>query len=259
MYRILSNSRSGVKAMETKVNSLADDLANLQTHGYKRKEIGFQELITNEIHEHDVLKSDNLLHSRLNVGVKAGVSTINHQQGILMPSESEFNMAIEGSGFFGVIDVDGNIKLTRNGGFQLNEDNSVSDDNGNLLFIDLEVPKEDWATGPIGISYGGVITQEIEDVNTVLGRVVLFQPHVLDSLIPLGESGYFPVGDVELYNSIDNPQAFGKIVQNFLEASNVHMGKTMTDLIIAQRAYSMNIKTIQSTDEIMSMVNGIKR
>lgn len=245
--------------METKVNSLADDLANLQTYGYKRKEIGFQELITNEIHEHDVLKSDNLEHGRINVGAKAGIATVNFQQGILMPSDSEFNMAIEGSGFFGMVDVDGNIVLTRNGGFQLNEDNSVSDDNGNLLIMDLEIPKANWATGPVSISYGGVITQEIEDVSTVLGSVVLYQPHVLDSLIPLGESRYLPAGDVDLYNSIDHPERFGKIIQNFVEASNVHMGKTMTDLIIAQRAYSMNVKTIQSTDEIMSMVNGIKR
>ncbi len=259
MYRILSNSRTGVRAQETKVNSLADDLANLQTYGYKKKEIGFQELITNEIHHHDVLKSDNVDHSRINVGTKAGVATVNFQQGILVPSESDFNLAIEGSGFFGLLDQDGNLILTRNGGFQLNEDNSVSDDNGRLLVIDLEISKENWATGPVSISHDGRITQEIDNENRVLGKVVLFEPHVLDSLAPLGESGYLPAADVELYSSMENPERFGKIIQRHLEASNVEMSRTMTDLIVAQRAHAMNIKAIQSTDEIMNMINGIKR
>ena len=85
------------------------------------------------------------------------------------------------------------------------------------------------------------------------------QTEVLDSLISLGEGGFLPSGNVELYNSLDNPERFGSLVHKYLENSNVHMGKTFTDLIVAQRAYSMNIKTLQSTDDIMSIVNNIKK
>lgn len=86
--------------METKINSISDDLANINTYGYKKKEIGFQELITNEIHENDVMKSENIGHSRINVGAKSSVATTNFVQGNLLPSSGDFHLAIDGTWVF---------------------------------------------------------------------------------------------------------------------------------------------------------------
>lgn len=245
--------------MENKINSLAHDLANLNTYGHKRQELGFQELLTNEIHNNDVLKSDNLGHARLNLGVKSVPATINFNQGALLRSESPFNMAIEGRGFFGLYNEEGNLILTRNGGFQINEDNSISDDQGNLLSMDIYIAQEEWESGNISINRNGEIYQGVEGEGLLLARVILYEPEVLDSLTPLGETSFLVPANLGLYNSLENPESFGTIHQNYLEGSNVHMGKSMTELIVAQRAYSINLKAIQSTDDIMDVINGIKR
>ena len=259
MYRLLGIGKTGFNAIQNKVDAIADELSNSNTFGYKRKEIGFQELLTNEVHGNDVILSNNVNHGRINVGTKSGISTINFQQGTTVPSTGEFHMAIEGSGFFGVYNREGDLILTRNGGFHINEDNSISDDNGNILSLDLDIPFDNWGSGEISISREGEVSQSIGDENIILGRVILYSPQVLDSLIPLGEGGYMPSPNVPLYNSLDNEVGFGSIIQFALEASNVEISKSMTDLIAAQRSYSFNAKALQSTDEIMSIVNNIKR
>ena len=174
-------------------------------------------------------------------------------------------MAIDGDGFFGVRDEMGNLMLTRNGGFHINEDRSISDDSGYLLDFESYVPMDEWGEGKINISIEGNIIKELEgdteleEETQLLGRVILYNPEVLDSLIPLGEGRYIPSDDIELYNSTYDSDGFGDIVQYSLEESNVEITKSMLDMITAQRAYSMNTKVIQTTDDILSMINNIKQ
>lgn len=256
---MLNISKTGLKAIQNKIDGLADNLSNLETHGYKEREVVFEELLTNEIYDSDVLKSGTINHSRINAGTKSKVGTIDFQQGTILPSTGDFHMAIEGQGFFGVYDRNGNLILTRNGGFHINEDNSISDDNGNMLSLNLYLPLEDWGKGEIAIANNGEIRSILDGESQILGQVILYSPQVLDSLTSLGEGGYLPSPDLPLYNSLDHDIAFGTIIQYALEGSNVELSKTMSDLIIAQRAYSFNAKSLQNTDDIMSMINNIKR
>ncbi|MPW24816.1 flagellar hook-basal body complex protein [Alkalibaculum sp. M08DMB] len=259
MYNILSIGKSGMNATQNKMNSISDDLANANTMGYKSKIVNFQELLVNEMYDNEVLKSNNVNVAVINAGTKGSEITNNFNQGGLITSTGEFHMAIEGSGFFGVRDAAGNLMLTRNGGFHLNENNTISDDSGYPLEVDLNVPYQQWGNSKVAISTSGEITQEMNGETVLLGRVILYNPDILDSLTPLGEGRYIPSPNVELFNSIDQPNLFGNIQQNYLESSNVEIVKSMAEMIITQRAYSMNAKTIQSTDEIMQVINNIKQ
>ena len=259
MYSILNIGKTGLKSMQTKMDAVADELANVNTDGYKKKEISFQELLHNDINNKDVLVSTNVNNASINVGSKSGIGTVNFGQGALRESRGDFHMAIEGKGFFGVRDNEGRLMLTRNGGFHLNEDYSVTDDSGYPLEIDLYVPINEWNNGDVSISKKGDIFTEVNGETILLGRVVLYNPEVLDSLTPLGEGRYMPSPNVTLYDSIEDGDRFGNILHHFLENSNVEMSRSIVDMLTTQRAYSLNSKAIQTTDEIMSIINGIKR
>lgn len=257
MFNVLSIGKTGLNSMQKKVDSIADDLANVNTYGYKRKEISFRELLVNEISNNEVLKSANVNHGAINAGSKSEVGTINFKQGSMIKSAGDFHLAIEGEGFFGIRDKDGNLMLTRNGGFHSNGDNTVSDDRGYLLDIDFYVPFQQWESGSPSISKNGEITMDLNGQREVVGKIILYNPERLDSLISLGEGRYgFPQNTI--LNSSLNGGEFGSIVQHTLESSNVEISKSITEMIVAQRSYSLNAKGIQTTDDIMSMINNIK-
>lgn len=245
--------------MQNKMDGVADDIANVNTTGYKRKEMSFQELLLNAIIENDVLISDNVNNAAISTGAKCTVGSINFKQGTLIPSSGEYHMAIEGNGFFGVRDEQGNLMLTRNGGFHRNENGTISDDKGLPLDINLEIPYNQWPSSGLSISKQGIITATVDNENVELGRVVLYTPENEETLTSLGEGLYMINENVPLYNSVDQPDLLGKINQNMLEASNVDAVKSLVEMITAQRAYSMNSKVVQSTDDILSMINNIKQ
>lgn len=243
MFNVLNIGKSGLNSMQTKMDSIANNLANVNTNGYKNKDVSFEELLYNQ---------------DINAGSKSGLGKIDYVQGSLVESPLPYNMAIVGNGFFGVMDENNNLMLTRNGGFHVNEDMTITDDNGYPLVIEYDIPVEEWQSANVSISNDGTINSTDEE-RTLLGRVMLFQPENLDSLASLGESRYLPSGNVPLYDSNERPELFGNIQQYFLESSNVDVTKSMADMITTQRAYSLNAKSIETTDEILKVINGIKR
>ena len=245
-----------MKAHQTKMDGVAHDLANVNTYGYKRKEVNFEEVRLREV-EGEVLKSDRVGDFSLNMGVKSGLTKTSFNQGTIIPSAEKFNMAITGEGFFGVRDRNNNLLLTRNGAFQQNSDGSIFDDLGNRLEMELYQPFENW-TGQVTISKRGEVRNLEDGQNRLLGRVLLYKPDNPHNLIPLSEGKYLIKARASLENSLTG-EGFGDINQNFLEASNAEIAKGMVDMITTQRVYSMNAKALQTTDDIMTMINGIKR
>ena len=259
MYNVLNLSKTGLKSMQTKMDAVADELANSNTNGYKKKEISFRELLTNETFDNEVIMSPNVNSANINMGSRSDIGTINFQQGTIIPSSRQFDMAISGNGFFGVRDENENLMLTRNGSFHIDNNQMISDANGYPLDIELIVGIEEWDFQNLNINASGEISKVSQEETVVLGNVVLYTPEVLNSLTSLGENRYMPSANVQLFNSIDHNEEFGDIIQYALEGSNVDITKTMADMITTQRAYSLNSRAIQTTDDIMSMINGIKQ
>lgn len=259
MYVSLNVGKTGMKAMQNKMDAVADELANANTYGYKKKEVRFQELLNNEIYDNEVILSDNVNNGVINQGSRSGVGTVNFKQGGLIQSSGPFHLALEGDGFFGVRNEYGQLLLTRNGGFHIDANNNVSDDDGYPLDMQVYVPREQWGNEKISISTSGEITTMDGDETILLGRIILYNPGVLDSLTILGEGRYLPSDNVPLYNSINNPGMFGSMNQHMLESSNVDVVKSLSDMIVTQNAYNLNARAVQTTDEILTMINGIKR
>lgn len=259
MYNVLSLSKTGVKAMQRKMDAVADELANSNTYGYKKKEISFRELLTNQAYDSEVIISPNVNSFNINMGSRADVATINFQQGSIIETPRQYDMAISGKGFFGVRDENDNLLLTRNGSFNIDRDQMISDDNGYPLDVEFYVDLEELDYQNLSINTYGEITKVSDGETVILGKIILYNPQVMDSLTPLGENRYMPSDNVQLFNSIDHDEEFGNIIQFALEGSNVDITKTMADMITTQRAYSINSRAIQTTDDIMQMINGIKQ
>lgn len=273
MNSILNIGRTGMNAVQRKMDSISDDIANLNTYGYKRKDISFKELLTNNIHENDVLLSDGANNKNINMGTMSDVARLNFEQGIIVSSPRELDMAIEGRGFFGVLDGDGTLSLTRNGSFHLNSDGSITNDAGYYLSmvrdtdldgIDLDALNlgdedlENLSFESISITPEGSFIGHIGDVSIPFGKVMLYNTEVLDSLVPLGDGRYLPSENVALIDSAENTEGFGSIRQYSLESSNTDLAKSLVDMITSQRSYSLSLKAVQTTDEIMQMTNNIK-
>jgi flagellar basal-body rod protein FlgG len=224
MNHILGIGRSGLNANQKKMDALSDHIANVSTGGYKKKEVQFRELLSNE---------------EQSAGVKSGVLKVDYSQGVLRETGYPYDLAIEGEGFFGLTDENGNVFLTRGGAFQLSQDGLLTDKEGNRLIIQQQ--------------------GNLQEMDTATHEIPLFTVENLQSLIHLGMGRYIPGEGAVVINSFENPDAFGKIQTGFLEESNTDLTKAFTEMITTQRAYTLNTRTLQSTDEIMRLVNEMKR
>jgi flagellar basal-body rod protein FlgG len=244
---VLGINKSGLKAIQNKMDAISDDLANINTTGYKRKEISFQELV------HNTIEGTGF---SINAGSKSSINTINFKQGTVSNSPNMMDMAIEGDGFFGIRDANGNLYLSRNGSFKIDGGSNIVDGNGYFLEVSLNMPIEQW--GKVDINAKGEIFTDVDGEYQSVGRIILYMPEILDSLTSIGEGKFLPSQNVTLRNSLDSDEGFGDIAQYSLENSNVDVTRSMAEMITAQRAYSLNSKSIQTTDDIISIINNIK-
>lgn len=260
MFSSLKIGTSGMRTAQKVMDNVADQIANSDTNGYKKKEVSFSELLRNEMGQYEVQLSENAQNASIGIGSRAIYAKTNFTQGPIVASEGSFHVAMEGSGYFGVSDPEGNLMLTRNGAFQKNGDSSITDEEGNLLSMVTFVPKAQWGEeSSITISEGGLISgKDNNGVNQVLGRIILYTPGSSDQLISLGEGKYLPGNGTPLINSVDNPEgAYGNVRQRALEKSNVDMVQSMTDMIVTQRAYQVNAKSVTTADEMLEVINTI--
>ena len=260
MFNVLRIGSSGMKSAQNVMDNIADQVSNSSTDGYKRNISDFSELLTNQIGKDEVVLSQNAQNSSINAGAKAVISKTDFRQGTIVPSDNNFDMAIDGNGFFGVESESGKLMLTRNGAFHQNADNSISDASGNRLSMDCYVPFSQWPKGSeVNIGQDGLVTAvDSQGKTEQLGKVILYSPGNNDQLASLGEGKYVQPDGLVLYNSKDNPdKGFGSIKQKALESSNVDIMQSMTDMITTQRAYQANSKSITTADDMLEVINTI--
>jgi flagellar basal-body rod protein FlgG len=260
MFNGLRIGSSGMKTSQTVMDNVSDKISNSSTFGYKQKQVNFSELLINKIGENQVKLSEKAQNSGIDAGSKAVISKNDFNQGVITPSEGSFHMALEGKGFFGVLSEKDDLMLTRNGDFHRNADNSITDNSGNPLSMDIYIPKGQWPVGAeINISTEGLITTKDNHGNSLqLGKVIIYAPENNDELISFREGKYVQKQGLALYNSKDNPgREFALIRHRALEGSNVDMVQSMTDMIITQRSYQANAKSISTADNMLEVINTI--
>ena len=251
-------AKTGLNAQQVRMQIISNNLANVNTNGFKKDRANFESLLYQVIRSSGAQTSvDTELTSGFSVGT--GVSIVNsnklHSQGSIVSTDNSLDLAIDGGGFFQVLLPDGQIVYTRNGAFSRNDEGVLTTNSGFIIQPEIAIPAE--AT-KINVSADGIVSVQVPGQVEAqeVGQLQLADFQNRRGLEPIGENFY-----VETIASgppiLENPFAagFGKLVQGSLEASNVNVVQELVDMIETQRAYEVNSKAITSVDEMLRFVN----
>jgi flagellar basal-body rod protein FlgG len=233
------SAASGMAAQQSRLDAIANDLANASTTGYKAQRVGFRDL---------------LYGADLGVAVGSGAAAVDVGrslgQGVLNASTDPLSLAIEGPGFFQVRRADGSSALTRAGNFQIDAAGSLVTSTGEQLVPPISFPR---GTEPKDVTIGadgavGVAGRQV-------GAIRLLTVPAQDGLQAVGSSMF-----VATQASGAPVAATGsRVLQNQLEASNVNVATAMTDMIDAQQTYQLSSRALQTQDRLLQIANELKK
>ena len=234
MNHLLNISRSGINGLQKKMDVNAHNISNVNTTGYKEQKMQFKELLQNPI-----LNTQAPINEDAQVSIYRGTLAEETQthfaQGTFASTGNEWDVALEGEGFFGLRDENNQLSFTRDGSFRKDHEGRLLNKQGKAVDMTLFVPENNWPKGTIGIDTSGIVSVTAPNrVQTVVGRINVYQIENNNQLETLGNNQY---GLVEGGQAAISTQGF-KVRQGSLEQSNVNIAQTMTDLIVTQRAYS---------------------
>ncbi len=260
MIRALWTAATGMEAQQISQDVVANNLANVNTAGFKKARADFQDLMY-QVYSKSGAETTGGGQLPVGIEIGMGVKPVAIQkmfsQGDYMRTDNEFDMAIEGNGFFQV-DNDGSTVYTRAGNFKLDSDGAVCNSEGLKLVPELTIPND---TVGFTIDSGGTWTAS--DANgdpLATGRMELANFINPAGLTSLGRNLYGRTessGDATAGNP--GEEGLGTISQRFLEMSNVNVVDEMVRMIVGQRAYEINSKAIQTADDMLQMANNLKR
>ena len=255
----LYSAATGMEAQQLNLNTIANNLANVNTPGFKRSKIEFQDLLYQKPRAAGAdTGGGNLVPTGIEVGNGSRVAATSKvfTQGQLTQTGEKMDIAIQGEGFFEVQRADGTIAYTRNGSFKLSASGQVVTTDG------LPVLSGFQAIPPganVAVSENGEVTVQSSG-GTQSFRLTLTRFANPAGLQSLGGNLYSETaasGAPE--TGAPGEQGYGSTVQGYAEASNVNIVEEMVNLIVAQRAYEINSKSIQTSDEMLQNVANMKR
>ena len=262
MMRALWSAATGMLAKQLDMDVIANNLANVNSAGFKKSRVDFQDLMYQTIR---TAGSTVAQGSRVPTGIQVGLGTRAaaiqkvFSQGDFIQTENPLDLVIEGDGFFQVLLPDGSTAYTRTGAFKVDSDGRVVTSDGFVMEPELAVPAN---AVDISIGTDGTVTIQVagENTPTELGQIQLARFLNPGGLMSIGRNLYKPTaasGDP----AVGTPglEGIGTIAQKFLEMSNVKVVEEMVNMIIAQRAYEVNSKAIQTSDEMLAAANNLRR
>lgn len=255
MIRNLQIGKAGLDAFQKKMDSIANNIANVQTTGYKKQNVDFEDLFYDTMDGKGIPLSQEAKEKGLEIGLGSKIKGEYRvfEQGNLEESPNPLDLAIKGEGFFGVYDKEGNLMLTRDGNFSLDKNGYLVDKYGNRVALDSNRSLSQWSREELRIDGEGNI---IASNNQRIDKILLYSVEDKSLLVSKGNNNYQVVGQKWITN---RNRDLGEIKQGYLEKSNVDIGNEMIQMIITQRAYQMNIKSVQSADEMWTMVNHLRK
>lgn len=260
MLRALNTSATGMAAQETNVNTISNNIANVNTNGYKRQRTEFEDLLYETVEEAGARSAAD---TQYNVGTQLGsgskVSAIKriHEMGSPQITNNPYDLMIMGDGFFGV-QVGNETMYTRDGSFTVDANGVVKTRHGHPLLPGITLPPN---TKMMNISEDGRIeaflTNQTEPID--LGQVPVFTFTNPAGLSDMGGNlAKRTTASGEAIQNIAGTENAGAIQQGAIESSNVNVMNEMTNLIKAQRAYEMNSKVMGVADQMLQTVNNIR-
>jgi len=261
----LYSAATGMSALETKLDTIANNLANLETTAFKRGKTNFEDLF----YRHEKMpgaedSAGQLTPTGISIGLGSRVSSIqtDFRQGAFKQTSNALDVAIEGNGFIKVMDPSGEILYTRSGNFSLNANGQMvlgSANTGRLVEPPIVIPNDAEA---IVISPEGKVSvrQFNNPVLTQVGTIEMVTFINPEGLLKRGENLYAETnssGTAQTGTAGQN--GMGVVRQNALEASNVEPVSELIDLITTQRSFELNAQVVQAGDQIMQLVANLRR
>ncbi|MBE0494046.1 MAG: flagellar basal-body rod protein FlgG [Thiomicrospira sp.] len=260
MNRALYVAKTGLEAQQFRLAAISNNLANANTYGYKAGRAEFDDLLYQNVRTPGAQATQDEVNTlpsglQLGVGVKAvGVQKI-HTQGNLMITDNQLDLAIDGKGFFQVLDPDGNIMYTRDGSFEVNQNGDMVTSSGYLLEPNIQIPIA--ATEIMIARDGTVFAKEPGNPQPLdLGQLEIATFINPSGLEAVGQNMFYETiaSGAPVVNNPNNEDA-GALIQGALEASNVNTVEELIGMIEAQRTYEMNSKAISAADGMMQYLN----
>lgn len=260
MLRGMWSGASGMAAQRLTIDVIANNLANVNTVGFKKSRTDFQDLMYQTISQAGSRTSTG---GQVPVGIQIGMGTMPvgvhkiFMQGEFNETKNELDLAVEGRGFYKVISNEEEL-YTRAGNFKLDADRNIVTPNGDKLQPEMTIPEN---TVNIDIEVDGTVTVfDPEGTGTSLGAIELYSFPNPAGLFSRGHNLYRATdASGEAVAGTPGSDGLGTIIQGFIEISNVDVVQEMVQMIMAQRAYEMNSKVIKTADNMMSIVNSIAR
>ncbi len=259
MIESLTIGASGMHAQQLHIDTIANNLANSNTMGYKKSRVEFEDLMYREMVRGNGLITSPTLDKPMGVGAAIASTSKIFTTGDAKQTERSLDLAIQGDGFFEVTLPDNSYAYTRSGAFQIDKDGYLTNADGYQLSARVQISND---TEEILIEADGRVLAQVAGSSDLveMGSLELARFVNPAGLTPQGDNLYIPSdksGDA-LYN-IPGEDGAGTLSQGFLEASNVNLVEELTNLILAQRAYEINSKVVQASDELLSIVNNLRR
>jgi len=258
----LRTAATGMIAQQTRTEVISNNLANVNTTGFKRSRAHFEDLLYQTVQGAAIVGQPDMNSTppiQIGRGVRLASVQRLHQQGPIEQTERPLDLAIEGEGFFQVQLPNGQVGYTRDGTFQLSDEGTLVTQQGFTVVPGIQVPQD--AT-QVTISRTGTVSIErgAGGVASEVGRLELARFANPAGLMSMGENIYTATsasGEPVLgFAEEDN---MGRIVQGYLEGSNVEIVQEMVDMITSLRAYEINSKAVKNSEEMSQIANNMVR
>lgn len=264
MLRSLWTAASGMNAMQFKVDTIANNLSNVNTTGYKKSRADFEDLLYQTMKMAGTPATEDTVVPtgiQVGLGVKTAATQKMFEQGSPQATYNKLDLALDGEGFFKLLMPDGSTSYTRDGSFKIDSNGQVVNSNGYKLIPEVIFP-EGFEFTKITITPEGLVEVGVAGSNDPIEVETLTISRFIN---PAGLSSVG--GNLYIETIASGPEILGqagvegqaRILQGFLEMSNVKVVDEMVDMIVAQRAYELNSKAVTTSDNLLATVVNLKR
>jgi flagellar basal-body rod protein FlgG len=251
-----------MKSQSLNIDVISNNLANVNTTGFKSSRADFQDLLYETLRQAGTSSSEN---SDVPTGIQVGHGSrpvASHKiftQGDFQQTKNELDIAIEGEGFFQILQPNGETAYSRDGAFKMDRDGRIVTSDGFVMEPEITIPSDSISLS-IGLDGTVSVLQAGSSAPTEIGTITVARFVNPAGLHSIGRNLYLPTnasGDAIVGTAGED--GLGTLAQGFLEMSNVSVVDEMVKMITAQRAYEINSKTIQAADDMLQQANNVKR
>ena len=260
MVRALWTSASGMEAQQMNLDVIANNLANVNTSGFKKSSIQFQEMM----YDTEKMPGANSTDSsttpsgvQVGYGSKPVATERNFTQGNLQQTGNTYDLAIQGNGFYKLTMPDGSNTYTRDGSFLVNADGQIVTNQGYILTGAGQI---DPKAINVAVASDGTISATVNGAAVKIAPITISNFPNPEGLNSLGNNLYqeTTASGTAVDGQTPGTNGMGTLAQGYVETSNVQVVEEMVNMIQAQRAYEINSKAIQASDDMMGMVNNMR-